>query len=468
MTDFHLRDVEREAATIDLIEPYLRRSAKSVRDLRSQRRLRRLWEQERDRLSRRLRADPADLDTWRLERVRALVDKAFATVPFYRELYAGAGFEPGDIVTWDDFRALPTVNKQMMVEADVPGRLRAAADGRTLHSARTSGSSGLNITILQDNASVDYRTLLHMRDCDMDLSSPLRPDDWRYSVFFASERYTSLAGAYPFVTVSEECPPDLLLRHLATLRPRMLAAFPSYLQRLAGESADLAQLGVEVVYTNSERSTREERVKYSQVFGVPVLDEYSSEEMSLIAYECHERRYHLVEDSAYLELEAVDPAGYGSLVGTSLGNFLMPFIRYDQGDLLRFSEPGETCGCGSRFRMIAGFRGREDEHLRDGQVRKVPADVVLGLCDRTLVEAPGLRQYQIAQVAPDLVELRIQRADPAGPADDRALLDTFVTEFPTLFRHVVMRVAVREVAAFPTFASGKRRLVHLEGDWARG
>lgn len=459
-----LYDVESDATTNAEIAKYIRRNDRAVQETpEAHLRLRRKWELERSRLRDRLHLAPADREAWQLERVRVLVDSAFAAVPFYRKLYSSVGFEPGDIVSWSDFEQLPIVTKRMLVESELGAELvRAAESGSTLHSARTSGSSGVNLTIFQDNASVDYRTLLYMRHCELFLNGTLKPSDWRYGIYFAAERFTSLLGSYPFVTVSQECPTGLLVEHLSQLRPRLVLAFPSYLQRLAEENVALDSFGLEAIGTNSERSSLEERLKYSEIFRVPVLDEFSSEELSLIAYECRERHYHLVEDSAYLEVTGADSTGFGHLVGTSLGNFLMPFIRYDQGDIVRLADAAAVCPCGSRFRMIASFRGREDEGLRDGPTRTVPADAVLGLCDRTLVvDASNVRQYQIVQVAPDRVELRLQLSDSSRRADTE-LIDEFVRSLPALFVHENVRVKVVHVDGFDTFASGKRRLIHVE------
>lgn len=458
-----IRDVEADATINADIGAYIRRNDRSVGETpEAQSRVRRKWETDKHHL----RSLPWMLDAERerlqLERVRTLVDTAFMTNGFYRDIYRGVGFEPGDIVTWTDFERLPMVNKQMLVDAGVSEQVVIAREGQTLHSARTSGSSGLNLTIYQDNASVDDRHLRYMRHCELLLDDVLQPGDWRYGIYFAAERLTSLVGDYPFVTISQDCPTDVLVRHLAELRPRLLLSFPSYLQRLAEDGVSLAELGVQAIGTNSERSTLEERLKYSETFGVPVLDEYSSEEMSLIAYECRNRRYHLVEDSGYFEVADADETGFGRLVGTSLGNSCMPFIRYDQGDVLKIDGACSQCECGSRFRVIDAFRGREDEGLQDGSARRVPSDAVLGLCDRTLVEAASnVLQYQIVQTHPDRIELRVALIDPISGADNR-LISTFVRLLPTHFENVIMRVDVKEVASFDTFVSGKRRLIYVD------
>ncbi|WNI18662.1 phenylacetate--CoA ligase family protein [Actinacidiphila sp. ITFR-21] len=469
LLDSKVRDIESDATTNDRIGPYIRRNDRQVRETpKSQLRTRRKWESEKRRIRARVRLDPQEVRAWQLERVRALVDGAFTAIPFYRELYAAVGFEPGDIVTWSDFEQLPVVNKRMIVDAGMSPPTAAGDARRTVHSARTSGSSGLNLTIYQDNASVDHRAVLNMRHCELALGSELRPQDWRYQVYFAAERITSLLGDYPYVTLAQECPTELLTEHLEQLRPRIVFAFPSYLQRLVERDVALDAFGVEAVITNSERSSPQEREKYTRVLRVPVVDEYSSEEFSLIAYECRQRRYHLVEDSAYLEVAQPDDSGFGHMVGTSLGNAFMPFIRYDQGDVVRLAPPGASCGCGSRFRTIDAFRGREDETLRDGPGRAVPSDAVLGLCDRTLVvQESNVLQYQLVQTAPDRVQLRLRLSDPARRGEDNALLDAFVRELPSLFLHERVHVDVVHVDAFETFASGKRRLIFAEGAWTR-
>ncbi len=462
-TATRVRDVEADAATNPAIVPFIRRNCRTVQETAAgQRRLLRKWEVQRDFLRSSPTLDPFNRERLQLERVRVLADTAFMTCGFYRELYQKAGFEPGGIVTWSDFECLPVVTKQMMVEVGFSDQVADAHAHQTLHSARTSGSSGLNLTIYQDNASVDYRHLLYMRHCELILGDVLKPDDWRYGIYFAAERYTSLLGNYPFVTISQECPPDLLLQHLGELRPRLILAFPSYLQRLAVLGVGLAGLGVRAIGTNSEQSSAEERLGYSAAFGVPVLDEYSSEEMSLIAYECRQRRYHLVEDSGYFEVVDTDDEGFGRLVGTSLGNACMPFIRYDQGDLLRVSGASRTCECGSRFRTIEGFQGRADDGLRDGPARRIPSDAILGLCDRTLVEAASnVLQYQIVQTHPDRIVLKVRLIDLRRGSDTPPVA-AFTRCLPELFENVSVQVKVEEVDYIATFASGKRRLIHVE------
>lgn len=457
-----VRDVESEATTSAEIAPYIRRNNRSVQQsIQTQIRVARKWNAEKQDIRQAVWMPGHVREKKQLEQVRTLVDRAFATVPFYRDLYSNVGFKPGDIISWSDFKELPIVTKEMMIEGSLGDQVIHSRYGETLHSARTSGSSGLNLTIYQDNKSVDYRHLRYMRHCELLLGDFLSPSDWRYGIYFAAERFTSLDGDYPFVTVSQDCPTDVLIRHLKALQPRLVLAFPSYLQRLSEERVSLADFGIEAIGSNSERSSIEERMRYSAAFGIPVLDEYSSEEMSLIAYECRNRRYHLVEDSAYFEVNHPDRDGFGSLVGTSLGNHCMPFIRYSQGDIVKIGASHTQCHCGSRFRLLDGFRGRNDEALRDGSSRHVPADAVLSLCDQTLVDvSSNIQQYQIVQTQADHVEVRVALVDTRCGVDN-TLVHAFVQKLPRLFENVTVTVEIVVVDSFKTFPSGKRRLIHV-------
>jgi hypothetical protein len=83
-------------------------------------------------------------------------------------------------------------------------------------------------------------------------------------------------------------------------------------------------------------STQTERDEMSRLFGCPVLDEYSSEELTRIAAQCVHLTYHVFEDINYMEVvdeEGRLAQGPGVLVGTNLHNKAMPIIRYLQNDL---------------------------------------------------------------------------------------------------------------------------------------
>src|SRR5262249_13898026 len=152
-------------------------------------------------------------------------------------------------------------------------------------------------------------------------------------IYLAPQRITSFCGDYPVFTLSQDCPTGLALEHIKRVQPSILTGFPSYFLRMSKENARPEKLSIEAICTNSEASTEQERQLISAWFGAPVFDEYSSEELYLIATQCEHGRYHLVEDNVRVDVYRPDSSGLGEVVGTSLTNFYMPFIKYRQGDL---------------------------------------------------------------------------------------------------------------------------------------
>ena len=205
---------------------------------------------------------------------------------------------------------------------------------------------------------------------------------------------------------------DGLVAHWRKLRPRVLTTLPSYLPMLASIGS-LRRYGIEAITTNSEMSSREERSRYSQLFDVPVLDEYSSEEIGFMATECLDGRHHVVEDGVYMEIADADSEGVGRVVVTDLGNYLMPLIRYDHGDLARLSNG--SCRCGRSFRGLDALHGRRDDALIAADGRYVPTASVMAACDALLTdERSGMNEYRLIQCSANQIELHYVRSPGSG------------------------------------------------------
>ncbi len=133
--------------------------------------------------------------------------------------------------------------------------------------------------------------------------------------------------------------------------------------------------------THSEQSSRSERHSWSKVLGVPVLDEYGSEEATRIALELPCGHYHVCEDSVYLEvvgpktMRAQSSGQPGLAVITNLLNEAMPFIRYQQGDYVTRSATAGGCGLG--WSELTNIDGRLNDNFVNPWRREIPAGALL-------------------------------------------------------------------------------------------
>jgi len=424
-----------------------------------QRRVARKWELTRDLLHARLHWPRERIREWQLSRVSALVDFAFATIPFYRSRYSAVGFRTGDIVTWDDFAELPVVTRRDLTIDFPASHVVGGIDPASCYGARTSGSSGMPVTIVRDDASEELQSLLRMRQFEIMLGDAMDPNDWIYNVYLSSWAFTSFAGSFPVFSISEDCPPAAVLRHIARLRPRLLSAFPSFLSRMARVAENLHDYGVRCICTNSEASSQQERANLADAFGVPVLDEYSTEELSgVVASECREGRYHITEDRLVIEVANAADDGVGDIIATDMANLYMPIIRYAQGDLIQLAPDGAVCPCGNGFRHLLRFLGRADEALESPMVGRVPSDRLMNLCDRTLVNTKsGVAEFRLVQTGRDAVDVLVALRTGATTVES-TIMRAFADGIRALFQFPIA-LNVRYVDRLPDPTSHKRRTV---------
>ena len=349
-----------------------------------------------------------EMCAWQWQRISTLVRHAYETVPFYRSHYGAAGFKPGDLKTWDDFHALPSVRKDQVVE-NFPDRMIAKqyrlAD---LIVSRSSGSSGQALDIAYDSKAMITYLLAGLRLYGMGF--PYRP--WHRQLYIYTSPYplTSLFGLYPMTFVSTLAPIPEIVQAMIETRPHLLVCYPSHLREIAAamHDKDLAALPLRAISVNSEMSTQAERDDLARRFGCPVLDEYSSEELTRIAGQCRKGTYHVFEDINYMECipDEARTDGIGCLVGTNLHNLAMPMIRYEQSDLGDLAET--RCQCGWTFRALSSLEGRQNDTFVMPSGRRLSSGFLLDMTyDLLLTFRSEIRDFCLIQEETDEVLLEV-------------------------------------------------------------
>jgi putative adenylate-forming enzyme len=186
-------------------------------------------------------------------------------------------------------------------------------------------------------------------------------------------------------------PLEILTQRLSSLRPRLLATYPSIGRTLAREQLEgRLAISPQVVFTGSEVLTPAVRSLMERAWGPGcVFDHYGATEAGSMAAECSRHRLHLAED--LLVVEGVDrqnrpvPPGIASekLLVTVLFRRTQPLIRYEISDRVVFS--GDGCDCGLPWQVLERVEGRDEEMLRlpaaGGGTREVHPVVFEGILD---------------------------------------------------------------------------------------
>ena len=403
-------------------------------------------------------ADRPELDAFAFRRAREMAVHAATHVPLYRERYAAAGVDPGGIEGWAGFERLPLMDKAA-VRNGYPAR--SVAEGANLDAcilSTSSGSSGLMMTI-PHRADRLWPYIVSSQRMLRWASGDHYPFWYRQAYVYTSEYpLLRVPGLYPLTFIPTAAEPELILDALERVRPHLLHTYPTVLRDLVALAPDrIARLGLRGCSVGSELSTQAERDGWGAVLGVPVRDEYSTEELGRIARPGPEGRDPLHEDTVHTEIVDEDGRptdGVGEVVGTELHNRTMPFVRYRQGDLARISD--EPCPCGRHTRLLVDLVGRRNDGfvLRDG--RTLPAGFLLDVSYRGILGlgADVVTAYRFVQRDPDTAVFEVVPGPGWTEATPSSIEAAVRAELPAS-----LAVSVETVEDIARLPGGKRSTV---------
>jgi phenylacetate-CoA ligase len=362
------------------------------------------------------------------DRLRALLDHAYRTCPFYKDRFRTAGLTPGDIHSLEDLSALPVLTKQDIQDF----RDQMVAEGwpeADLIANKTGGSTGTPLSFFLNNDRRRARaaaTVRHNRWAGWDVGDRAvylwgAPRDqgvggWR------SRTRRALLDPHLFLDATHlsesklaQC--DDILRNY---RPRILLAYAKSAVLLARYLKNTGRRPhhPHAIVTSAEVLEPEERGLIEEVFGSRVFNRYGCREVSVIASECEEHRgLHTMAEGLYLEIvrgERPVPAGEpGSILVTDLFNYAMPLIRYQIGDMAAWEEG--RCPCGRGLPRLGSISGRVTDFLVGSDGRLVAG---ASLTIFIVAERPSLGQVQIRQNEAGKVLYRIKPGRGFRGAED--------------------------------------------------
>ncbi len=380
--------------------------------------------------ARRLAFTPRErIEALRDERLRAFVQYACDSVPFYRDLFDRAGLAPGDIRTLADLARLPVATDADM-RADPARFISARADLTHCIQLISSGSSGINKPVWHDDASVmsnviygERQKVVHGR------FAPRRPRQRHLTVGYVGSgtapRLTRIhRDWFPlFKWIGPErrrmlgdSPPERQIEEMNAFRPEIISGMIRGVAEIFNQAR---RLGLDVhrprlAFGGGESLPREMRRLLEEEFGIPVIMHYQCTEALKIGFECEARDgYHLHEDICPVRI--VDAAGRdlppgttGRVVITNLANRASVILNYDLGD--RGALIDAPCGCGRTLRRL------RLEETRSAPLLRTPEGVAIHYHQlaRTLRRYEGIEIYQLLIDAPDRWRVGLVMRDPAA------------------------------------------------------
>jgi len=419
------------------------------------------------------RLGPEELARWWVSRFGEVLAAAVAELPFHRDRFAAAGFDPASFKSLDDLSRIPIMRKADVLAAQkAAGALDAGIE-------RLGQTPGRIVTMSSGTSGTSF--LRWPREWrEQQGASSLRAHWWvglrpgtpfllvapGWHVYAAVQSYIVEQLGLPGVVVSGTYLPrfsDRILEAVRRFRPRFLILFlPMVFSLLAeGRRKGLAAAdvfgSVERLVVTGAPITAGMRDHLEAATGVSRVVELAGSSENLLAAECGAAPgLHVVPDTCHVEVLA--PAGErGPVVHTTMVPWGSMYIRYDGGDIGTLDTTPCPCGLPSPRLKILGRA--EHEFVLAGR-RWLPYDVQAAIEEEVPELAGATFAIATEGLAAGRLRLLLQAPEDGSTAAleevlTRRLRDRFAVEIelrfprslPLMMKGVTPVVSERDVGA---------------------
>ncbi len=360
-------------------------------------------------------------------KLREVIRRAYETVPYYRELFENLKLKPSDIKTVDDLPRLPILNKEI-VRARFADMISTAWPKNKIVPGETGGTTGTALKLAYSKETIQWQWAIWQRhqrrfgitEKDSKITfgaraivplNKMTPPFWRRIVPM-NRTYVSIH----YMTI-ENMP--ILVDYLNRRNVKVYNGYPSGLYLLANhllENNIKLKHPPKCVISGTESLLPYQRLAIEKAFSCEVCDQYGVSEYCGNISECEKHSYHVDMEFGIVELIHDDmlPSDQRRIILTGLHNPVMPFIRYDIGDVATIKSG--ICSCGRQSPMVAAIDGRIEGYILTPDGRR------LGRLDVLFKDTQSIREIQLVQEKIESVTLKIAKRPEYTSEDEKTLI----------------------------------------------
>ncbi len=418
------------------------------------------------------------LKVYQADKLKKLIRYVYENVPYYGDLMRKHYLSPRDIKCVEDLRKLPILNKDIIRKNSKKILSNDFSDQRA-SLARTGASTGEPLVFYLDKEATDmaWATFLRFLKWTGYEWGDKMAYFWRTpdSLKKTGNWYQNFIDWYIFHYVSKMRHFDAFkmndnyfvdyARRLRKYKPEIIKGYPSALIYFTNYciSHNIQDIQPKAIITTAEPISKREKILLKETYSCDVFDQYGFGEIFCVSFEC-EKHDGLHINTEHCIAEIVDDNGNevkvgqeGRIVVTDLDNYMMPFIRYECGDIGSLKEG--SCSCGRNLPMMNHVNGRVF-----GLIRGINGNVVHGEFFANLLqnlgwyEAYGLMQFEVVQKTIEGFDCNFV----CSILPDKKAIEDFKDSCRQYFGN--MKINVEFVDYIPTTPAGKRRNTRSEID----
>ena len=399
---------------------------------------------------------------WRLKRLGDILEFCWNHVPFYREFWGDHGLHFRRPNSLEELEAYPILTKDIFKSNRE--RIKSDRINSIRHiSKATSGSTGKPVKYYLDIEHWTFIQAFHQwgwGQAGYRFGDPVgiiggysltnKAPKLKNRIRYMLERKLTLSGVHMDKSLAID-----YHRKLNKFGARLIYGYPSAISLFASFLVDerLALPKLIGVITTAEMLKPQYRKNIGKVFGCPVLDHYGSNDGGLMSYECPlQQGLHYNDLQSIIEVYKKNNEGLGRLLITNLWNKSMPFIRYENGDLVSLAK--SLCNCGQPFPLIESIEGRTTDIISFPNGRSISGPAITLIFGNMEIDG-----WQVVQRAPSLLEVRILARNGLQEDDYHYIQKVFDTH---VGENVEVKIMI--VPELENTASGKLKLVWADYD----
>lgn len=355
---------------------------------------------------------------YRDSELRKMVRYCYFHVPYYRDLFDRERIDYESIRTLDDLAVIPILTKQIVRE-NFDSLIADSVNRGQLMRMHTSGTTGSAFHFYITKDTYTHWWAAEQRYME---SIGIKLNEWkayfggRSIVPKGSKKPPFYRVNYPMKEIlfsSFHLSPAFFPSYIEGMnkyRPLMWHGFASTIEAFAQyllDSEKQLNFVPEIILLTAENVHKSSLSKITRAFGVRPIQAYGQSEMIATFKEFPGEGMYVIEDLSAVEF-LPDESGLYRVIGTTLTNYGMPFLRYDTRDLVDFELD-------SRGRRITVLDGREEDSikLRDGgMIRRL---------DFIFKDQINIVESCIVQKSVDMVEVQIVKGPHYSESDEITL-----------------------------------------------
>jgi len=374
-----------------------------------------IWDEEFETLPREA------LEALQLKRLQNIVERVYATVPFYRRKFDEAGIKPSHIKSLNDLKFLPFTTKADLRD-NYPFGLFAVPMEQVVRIHASSGTTGKQTVVGYTRRDINTWAELMAR-------SLAAAGTQKNDVIHNAYGYGLFTGGLGVHYGAEKLGASVIpisggnsKRQIIIMQDfgsTVLTCTPSYALYLAETAAemgvDIKKLKLRIGIFGAEPWSERMREEIERKLGLQAIDIYGLSEVMGpgVSIECIEakRGLHIFEDHFLPEIidpqtgEVLPYGERGELVFTTLTKEAFPLIRYRTRDVsVLYPEP---CKCGRTHVRMERVSGRSDDMLIIRGVNVFPSQI-----ESVLMNIDGVEPHYLIivdrQGALDTLEVQVE------------------------------------------------------------